>query len=123
MNLTLTRTRCSQEGIFGRLEADDGSFSAVTLEHSYDGAPKLPAGTYTCKRRLSPHFGYELFQIMNVPGHDFMEIHVGNYNHDSDGCVLVGDQVEGNMITQSRETFARLMQAQEGIDEFRLEVA
>jgi hypothetical protein len=131
MNLKLERRLFRDDGIFSDLKNEKGDVIAVTLEHSYDKKPKIPNGTYTCKR--SPHrlhgmsSDFITFEIMNVPGHDNILFHWGNYNKDSDGCVLVGQKVAMmpngmKMITRSRETFADLMKIEEGLDTFQLTV-
>lgn len=131
MDMNLVRSQFRQDGIFGSLYQPDGDLVAVTLEHAYleigGYVPKLPDGLYTCKRRLSPRFGRELFQIMDVPGCTFMEIHVGNFQIDSDGCVLLGVNVitvgDAKAISSSRIAFNHFMDLQSGIDEFPLNVS
>ncbi len=131
MDLSLVRLQFREDGIFGSLREPNGDELAVTLEHAYfDGAdycPKLPDGNYLCRRRFSPKFKIELFEILNVPQHDFIEFHVGNYNRDSDGCVLVGRTIipVGNIqaISASRFTFEDLMDFLDGINEFNLVVS
>ncbi len=114
-----------QSGIFGVLLSD--SFKCETLEHAYaDGpnfVPKIPIGSYQCIRRLSPKFGYDVFLVANVPGHDFVEIHIGNTNQDSDGCILLGQSREGGEILSSKLEFDSFMQFLSGINEFTLEVS
>jgi hypothetical protein len=86
----------------------------------------LPDGTYTCKRRLSPEFGYELFEIMDVPGCTYIEIHVGNLQKDSKGCVCLGMGLgklgTQQMVTSSRVAFEKFMALQDGCDQFTLTV-
>ncbi len=138
MNMILTNKIKEADGIFGILESEDGDFSCVTLQHAYDSGngngtyePKLPTGTYTCQRSQHQLLGmaqpFETFQIMNVPGHTNVLIHMGNYNRDSDGCVLVGRRIvpnpDGsgvNMISSSLNTFNALMDFQKGNDQFSL---
>jgi len=113
----LTRTACRPDGILGILSDDDGDQLAVTLEHSYGGVPKLPAGTYTCQR--GPHRlkgmteSFQTYEVMGVPGHAGILFHAGNYNADSQGCILLGrvscESPKGCMVTSSRSTFARWM--------------
>ena len=50
--MRLVRTTYNADGILGTLTAEDGFPLAVTLEHSYNGLPKLPAGSYRCQRGL-----------------------------------------------------------------------
>lgn len=138
MNLTLTRTAYELDGIFGILTKDDNDQVAVTLEHAYPNglggvAPKIPAGTYTCKRGMHQLEGmkqpFETFEVTNVPGHTNILLHMGNYNGDSDGCILVGRRACPSdkdpalqMITSSVNTFNMIMDFQRGVDEFQLTV-
>lgn len=136
MNLSLNRFEYNEDGIIGHLVDEDGKYVAYTLEHAYlntgvDFEPKVPRGTYTCKRGQhtlhSVPNGFETFEILNVPGHTGILFHPGNYNNDSDGCVLLGTALlqtgSGKMITSSRLAFQGFMALQEGIDKFQLTVA
>lgn len=131
IELSLVRIQFREDGIFGSLKYPSGDELAVTLEHAYlDGGdywPKLPDGKYLCRRRFSPKFKIELFEILDVPQHDFIEIHIGNYNKDSDGCVLVGRNIipVGNVqaISASRMAFEDLMEYLDGVTEFSLTVS
>lgn len=135
MDMILTRKLNLSDGIFGELKSADGFFLCATLEHAYpDGAnfcAKLPSGTYVCQRGLHRLSGmansFETFEITNVIGHTNILIHVGNYNNDSSGCVLVGEKIVGmpngmNMITNSKEVFGDFMDFQDGFDIFSLSV-
>lgn len=130
--LVLERIKSNSYGVFSRLK-DGPDTLAVTLEHAYGDKPtaKLLPGMYKCvrgKHRLradGPVF--ETFEITGVKGHWGILFHVGNYNKDSDGCVLVGHSIttlkDGTeMITDSRKAFKLFMDYLEGIDEFVLEV-
>lgn len=134
--MKLTRTDYLATGIFGLLTDRDNRLIFCTAEHAYpvtsdavtasiSYAPKVPAGTYTCKRRLSPEFGYDLFWITDVPGATWIEIHIGNYPQvDSEGCVLLGLARVGNTeIVKSRRAFDQFMDSLTGIDSFELEIA
>jgi Family of unknown function (DUF5675) len=136
MNLKLTRFLVNEYGAFGKLYDENDQEICVTLEHAYLGimkgfSPKLPAGTYTC--RLGPHklekmtTYFNTYEITNVPGHTNILFHVGNYNSDSEGCVLVGtvlfpDETSPTMIKQSSIAFTKLIALQDGADTFTLEV-
>lgn len=126
MNLTLKRNKFSKTGIFGQIEDESGGHICVTLEHSYNCAPKIPPGTYKCVRGTHQLAGashpFETFEITGVVGHSGLLFHAGNYNVDSSGCVLVGETVVSDMITSSRRTFERFMDLQEGEDSFTLTV-
>lgn len=138
MNLTLTRNISNENGIFGSLTDESGNIIAVTLEHAYDSgngdgtySPKLPPGTYGCQRGqhqlASMAKPFITFQIMNVPGHTNILLHQGNYNNDSEGCVLLGtslypDDQNPNMIKQSAQAFQKFMSLEDGLDSFTLVV-
>ena len=70
----------------------------VTLEHAYffNGAytPKLHNGVYTCVRGPHRLHGmidfFSTFEITKVSGHSGILFHWGNYNEDSEGCILTG---------------------------------
>ena len=124
MNIRQRRFSKTQQGIFGNYFDEQNNIICSTGEHSYDCVPKLPDGTYTCKRRFSPHFGYDVFQITNVPGHDWIEIHLGNdCQIDSDGCTILGTHIEGSIIMESKIAFDAFMKLQDGVDEFTLTVS
>lgn len=132
MNIALRRNSFQSFGIFGDFFLETGEHFCVTLEHSYlisgNWLPKIPAGTYTCKRRMSPHFGFEVFEVLDVPNCTYIEIHVGNFLQDSEGCVLVGEDVSQlpngqQAITNSRKTFNDFMQLQNGNETFQLTVS
>ena len=132
MTLTLRRISYTEFGIFGYLFDLVGNQIACTLEHGYldDGSlipqwlPKMPSGTYRCVR--GPHNvggkPFETFEITGVPGHTGILLHCGNVDSDSSGCVLVGNSIEGQMITESRLAFGRLMNLLAGVDSFDLVV-
>jgi hypothetical protein len=131
MNLTLKRNAFKSAGIFGTLTDESGTQVAVTLEHAYeqtDGtyAPKLPRGVYTCQRGEHQLLGmsvpFTTFEITNVPGHTNILLHKGNFNRDSEGCVLVGTEANDTMILNSGVAFDKLMALQAGIYNFQLTV-
>jgi len=128
--MRLVRTTYNADGILGTLSAEDGFPLAVTLEHSYNGLPKLPAGSYRCQRGLhtlhSQPVPFWTFEVMDVPHHTGILFHAGNYNDDSNGCILVGEtcatDARGCMVTRSRKTFTQFMQDLDGVESFTLEV-
>jgi hypothetical protein len=136
MDITLTRTQANAAGVFGAFADAIGNPVCVTLEHAYpDGsggwAAKIPPGTYTCQRGQHQLAGmaspFETFEVTQVPGHSNILIHMGNFDKDSEGCILVGETITGSdageMITNSRATFAAFMAFQDGLDSFTLTVS
>lgn len=128
--MILQRTNYLSAGIFGNLLKDGGALFCVTLEHAYDRgdgtyAPKLPSGEYTCvrgKHNLLLLGEIETFEITNVPGHTGILFHIGNYNNDSNGCVLLGTESAGSYIEHSRLAFIQFMNMMDGVEEFKLMV-
>ena len=140
MKFVLTRKDAGKNGIFGELRNEKFELEAYTLEHAYDdGAgcfvPKVAAGKYTCQRgeHLLDHMTtpFSTFMLLNVP--DFQGkkvsgilIHWGNFNKDSNGCILVGESIaysiDGKMITNSKAAFKEFMEKTEGLDTIELEI-
>lgn len=133
--MRLTRSAFRKDGIFGRLYNEHGVPVAYTLEHAYEQLgnlwlPKLYEGQFICVRgihKLHNGIPFETFEITGVKGHDNILFHAGNFDKDSEGCVLVGQaiakQADGNqMITNSKHTFADLMSSLTGVREFMLTV-
>jgi hypothetical protein len=126
MNLTLSRKELRDVGIFSILTDESGNIIAHCLEHSYDSKPKLVDGEYTCQRGDHLLHGmtepFSTFEVIDVPNCKGILFHWGNYNRDSEGCVLVGERQEDSMVTNSRKTFEKLMELLEGLDQFNLTV-
>jgi hypothetical protein len=128
MKWGLLRKEYLPEGIFGELTSECGTHFFFTLEHAYliDGqiTPKIQLGVHPCILYESPKHGYEV-PLLNAPedeGH-FYEIHIGNYNKDSDGCILVGLALGfmkdgGRMLTSSKQAFKKLMDL--GVEEIEV---
>ena len=128
MYLRLRRMSFTEEGIFGIIFDPENNILFHTLEHSYDCVPKLSAGTYQCMRHPPNRLPYETFEVQGAPPFqgnpvDGILIHIGNYNADSEGCILVGEDSAMNMVTNSKMAFAILMELQSGVDEFTLTVS
>lgn len=139
MNLQLKRIDFREDGIFGVLSDEAGNLVCNTLEHAYDSGsgdgsyvPKIPAGVYTCLRgeHQLAHMPtpFTTFELQNVPGHSNILLHAGNYNDDSEGCVLLGMSVGRSiiknceMLLNSKIAFSKFMFLQVGINEFQLTV-
>jgi hypothetical protein len=128
---TLNRLSFSQDGVFGLMISDQGDTYRV-LEHAFlqpDGSykPKVMVGTYTCQRHAPNKFPYETFELVDVP--PFMGepvtgilIHIGNFDKDSDGCLLIGIGQEANMITESKIAFDKFMASLAGVEHFQLTI-
>lgn len=112
MLLTVRRRWFSEQSTQGTLEID-GQFFCYTLEPRRDqaqGKPYcIPVGTYGVRPLWSSHFQRVTPHLLDVPGFDLIEIHPGNFPHETEGCLLVGRTRHPDILGQSRETFKDLM--------------
>ncbi|MCH8505060.1 MAG: DUF5675 family protein [Ectothiorhodospiraceae bacterium] len=82
----------------------------------------IPEGVYEMRMRRSPVVertsGGEFqkgWEVTNVRDRTFIMLHPGNYERNTEGCLLPGrdfawHEREGPMVTHSQVTFRRLMQ-------------
>ena len=79
----------------------------------------IPRGTYEITLDVtSPKFSKASFykevcngklpRLLNVKGFEGILIHAGNTDKDSEGCLLVGINLEKGKVLNSRETFKKL---------------
>lgn len=129
--MILTRQMRSEHGIFGTLHMPETTYA--TLEHAYRVgdvyAPKLPEGEYLCvkgtHRLEGMNHSFETFEVTNVPGHTGILFHVGNYNRDSNGCILLGSsysQSSPPMIIASNTAFRFFLCYLKDVSQFELTV-
>lgn len=130
MRLILRRVAHRPDGMAGVLLINSpfGDLPlCLTLEDPWRGnrvgESCIPAGTYLCRRGVSPKFG-ETYEALDVPGRSNILFHWGNTQLDTRGCVLVGLSFDATMddkldVQQSRVAFNALMGAIEE-DEFEL---
>lgn len=69
----------------------------------------IPYGTYYLELSFSTKYKKIMPRILNVKGFDGILIHPGNTAEDSWGCILIGDNTEQGMVTNSINTFKKLM--------------
>lgn len=134
---TLSFERYAEKGdaTLGTFHNEKGEQLAVGLEHLWvdknkDGVgdrsvSRIPAGSYRAFRILSPHRGYEVFQLEGVPGRSNIQIHRGNTVKDTEGCILLGKhegEIDGETaVLESAAAFHDFMLANPE-DEFVLTV-
>ena len=122
MQLTLKRRPSSVDCTIGELFLD-GAMECYTLEdlvREVPGRPvaewkipkstAIPAGTYNVIINESLRFKRALPLLVNVPGFFGVRIHPGNTAEDTEGCILVGSQVTGDSIIESRKAFDALFE-------------
>ncbi len=117
--LTLTRIAKRADYTIGRLEDENGVKICDTLEptwRDYKGGelkvPRksaVPEGTYPVVVTKSKKFGKYLPLLVGVPGFEGVRIHSGNTVNDTEGCILVGQNLEKGKVLLSRLTLEKLM--------------
>jgi len=93
-------------------------FSCKTLELPFVmNAPFIsciPKGIYEVVPRNSLKYKNH-YHILGVPDRDFILIHVGNFNHQTEGCILIGKNYayinddDYFDITYSKATMSKLL--------------
>ena len=119
MKLILTRHARRADYTIGRLEDENGMKVCDTLEptwRDYKGGelknPRksaIPEGTYRVVITKSQRFGRYLPLIVGVPGFEGVRIHAGKTSRDTEGCILVGQNLQVGKVLWSRITLEKLM--------------
>ena len=129
MRILLTRTNAASDSCLGTLSVD-GVFECFTLEDELRevkvaGETAIPPGTYAILPRteggMSPKYAERygsvhvgMAWLQDVPGFEWVYIHTGNTDDDTDGCILVGtdfvqsDEAGNHNVTSSRIAYESL---------------
>lgn len=121
--LELIRTEYGEKETLGKLSVMEGStlkFECKTLElpwlnnQSYISC--IPTGKYQLRRaESSPKISYPHLQVLDVPNRTGIAIHIGNFNTEIEGCILVGkDYMDINLdkvmdLTSSEVTLQKIL--------------
>ena len=132
MKLILTRHARRADYTIGRLEDENGKKICDTLEpiwRNYDGGemkiPRksaIPEGSYRVVVTKSQRFQKYLPLLVGVPGFEGVRIHAGNTSRDTEGCILVGQNLQVGKVLWSRITLERLMKLIENEKEIYLTI-
>ena len=121
MQLLLQRIASGSESTLGVLfdASDVRHFLCYTLEDQHNepkvpGETRIPAGRYQLKLRteggMNQRYGDRfpwhrgMLWLQNVPEFEWIYIHVGNKDDDSEGCILVGDGQVSNVTERGQVT-------------------
>ena len=74
------------------------------------GRTAIPAGIYKVVLSYSNRFKKIMPEILNVPHFLGIRIHSGNTQHDTEGCLLVGENKVKGKVINSRNTYNKLME-------------
>lgn len=119
MRLLLTRLWFTEKVTLGYLTIQgNDSWKCCTLEDrlrldgtKVPGKTAISEGTYGIVLSESPTLRYVCPLLIAVPNFKGVRIHVGNTETDTEGCILVGKEVdhEKMMILYSKAAFNELM--------------
>ena len=112
MVITIKRLYKTDTSVIGELLVN-GIWECFTLEDAerpvkIKGETAIPKGTYRVIINESNRFKRLLPLLIDVPNFEGVRIHSGNSNHDTEGCILVGQTRNKNYIGQSRKAFEKL---------------
>lgn len=72
------------------------------------GRTAIPAGSYALALENSLRFGPDTLTVRGVPGFEYIRIHGGNTQLDTEGCLLPGTRNGTNTVKDSRVALQRL---------------
>ncbi|MFT5730781.1 MAG: hypothetical protein ACI8PB_004971 [Desulforhopalus sp.] len=113
--IEIKRVSYNSASITGELFVDD-KFISHTLELPWENnksfISSIPSGTYSAILRYDKNDKWRL-QLKGVPKREGIQLHIGNYPSDIQGCILVGRKVENsvNSINESVESYKDLKRA------------
>lgn len=112
MNLFLKRDYFSLTAVAGTLYAD-GVKCCDTLEpaiiEGYGKGSCIKPGTYSIDYHYSPKFRKYMLTLCGVKSRSGILIHSGNTSSDTTGCILVGERMDNDSLSSSRDALHRLL--------------
>ncbi len=126
MNLQLKRYSDNGESTLGLL-CIEKKFQCYTVEDTFrqekiPGKTRIPAGRYqvvlrkegrmhTRYTKTFPTLHKGMLWLKDVPGFEWILIHIGNHAGNTDGCILVGDTANNNtkkkgVVSTSKDAYA-----------------
>ena len=107
----------STNGLLFDITDGQRKFLSYTLEDEYRkekimSETRVPAGTYNVTlrteggfyqdytERFGSDFNKGMLWVRDVPGFEYILIHIGNTDDNTSGCLLVGDTQNNNQITK-----------------------
>ncbi len=131
MRAKIIRLSQTKQGAFGVIIIDGDLFCYTLQPDDTDTHFHIPAGDYICNRYTSPKHG-DTFVISRpetpgfVDGHSYLELHAGNVEDDTEGCILLGATVgklKGNRaVLNSGATFKAFMDYAKDVASFPLRI-
>ena len=124
MEIVVDRIYSNEDVTISRIYIDGNYFHMHGLEDEYrdkkvPGETRIPAGTYELGLRTVGGFHNRyrskfrgihrgMLHVLNVPNFKYILIHVGNYDRDTDGCLLLGKaDFKAGTVWQSKKSYLR----------------
>lgn len=91
-DIELRRTYTDENCTLGIVRVSSLQFFTLELPwlNNTQNISCVTAGKYNYKKRVSPGKGYEVIELIGVPGRRWIQIHLGNYTQQIEGCILPG---------------------------------
>jgi hypothetical protein len=126
MKLLLKRIHKTEFSTIGELYID-GLFECYTLEDierdiKIKSETAIPKGKYKIMITMSNRFKRYMPLFLNVPNFEGVRIHSGNTNHDTEGCILVGQTRSKDFIGQSRKAYEKLFKKLQAAKDISIEI-
>jgi len=113
------KTPNSTQGVFyidgvstfvGLEPTDRGLTNGMTLDQitaiKVQNKTAIPTGRYLVTKYFSPKHNIDVPLVNDVPGYAGVEIHVGNFPQDTDGCLLLGTDTGPDEVLNSKTAIA-----------------
>jgi hypothetical protein len=111
MEIEVIRTQNLNGCTIGTMGVNNSSLAAsleLPWNDNQQNMSRIPAGTYSTILRYDHADAWRL-ELTGVPGHDHIQIHMGNWPSDSTGCILIGKVWNGGCkIEKSKEAYDAL---------------
>ena len=124
MKIEVLRYKSHDDYTLGKLYID-GTFKCYTLEDEKRsikvwGETRIPDGTYNIKlrkeggfhskylKKFGSTFHKGMLWLQDVPGFEYILIHIGNTDKDTAGCILVGKTVANAFIGNSTGAYKEI---------------
>ena len=128
MIVKLIRFSSQEDSTLGLLYID-GAFQCFTIEDEFreekvHGETRIPEGIYELGIRAEGgfHERYKqrfrgvhkgMIEVKDVPNFKYILLHIGNWEHQSEGCLLVGNSAKQNvtgsgMVLESKIAYLRV---------------
>lgn len=84
------------------LTSDMSVDEILAVKNKHKGQTAIPRGRYKVTITYSPRFKKDMPLLNAVKGFTGIRIHSGNTAKDSEGCLLIGENSQVGMVTNSR---------------------